>query len=99
VPHVLVNSGDPFLGRRNVRDVGTARRWQPSLDEEARWLAQPKIANPGEDGPPTRFALWWGSLRVKRERRLASQALPSWNQIARFLETMRRLRDSVSFAA
>jgi len=30
---------------------------------------------------------------------VASQALPSWNQIARFLETMRRLRDSVCFAA
>jgi hypothetical protein len=30
---------------------------------------------------------------------MASQALPSWNQIARFLETMRLLRDSVGFAA
>jgi hypothetical protein len=30
---------------------------------------------------------------------LASPSIPSWNQIARFLESMRRLRDSSGFAA
>jgi len=34
-----------------------------------------------------------------RERRLASPSIPSWNQIAAFLQSMQRLRDSVGFAA
>jgi hypothetical protein len=31
--------------------------------------------------------------------RMASQSIPRWNQIAGFIESMRRLRDSFGFAA
>ena len=31
--------------------------------------------------------------------KVASPSIPSWNQIAEFLESMRRLRDSTGFAA
>ena len=38
-------------------------------------------------------------LGAELVRKWASQSVPSWNQIAGFLESMRRLRDSADFAA
>jgi len=40
-----------------------------------------------------------GAASCIRERRLASLSIPGWNQIAAFLQSMQRLRDSVRFAA
>jgi hypothetical protein len=39
------------------------------------------------------------SFVAEYNSRVASPSIPSWNQIAGFLESMRRLRDSTGFAA
>ena len=70
---------------------------------------------PSGTGPPSqiRILLCFGGIRLRvkgglprrssgkhcPERSLAFPTIPSWNQIAEFLKTMKQLRDSTGFAA
>ena len=58
------------------------------------------VAHPIEDGEwELRGTGTLEPLVIRAAQNLASQSIPSWNQIASFLESMRQLRDSSGFAA
>ena len=66
-------------------------------------LAEPLVCTPTRAGYRFRGRVKTGELVAGAvnggAQRVASPTIPSWNQIANFLESMRQLKDSVGFAA